>query len=639
MIEGKNIAAYNDQPLDSFHDIVVSFDFAFFNKGLPPTGGFCVAFFDSINSMPREGGPDYSLGYTPSTKKDKCKQRGYRGLRSAFIGVGFDPYGRFALETDAVDGLESSFLNSAAVRLGKKYNYKLHDYTFNLKSYSQKLANFEIGEFINQNDIPKYRSVRIILSNASTRLRIQLKDNTYDLEYITVLDTALPKLPQSALKVALTNTTLEENSQFLIKNFNVAGSTSAVSDRTLGECSQDLIIGKSMNLSYDERLASGREWVSIPTENILTVATTDSISYEIDQTVFSSLQIRILGEDGTNIVTTTPYSSSVQVYKYLGSKFIKTADIQLPSGYVSCADIDNTTLVAVGSAPNGRNNVYIYKYINSTANLSSYGSWELYQIFNYLQILSGRHIGVSCQINGNNLLIGNRDEYVHTFGFRSDKGWVFLENLYSPLTGKSLFGYTMSLQGKDAVIGAPIARKARFPVFGGGEVIHYYNDSGSKWQQVMQIGNFYNLDVAAGEFGSALKLKGDVLVVGTPYQLWEPEDPLGPLIYNVGRTYVFRKTPGGIFTQGTTLVPLSSQITNNLQYGKGVSIYGSTVVVASPNYSAPNNNFISLYNIDCLFNFTIPLPLGIPPNALITVDLTAFILSYQEGTYMVSIEP
>jgi hypothetical protein len=639
MIEGKNIAAYNDQPLDSFHDIVVSFDYALFNRGLSPTGGFCVAFFDSINSMPREGGPDYSLGYTPSTKQDKCKQRGYRGLRSAFLGIGFDPYGRFALETSSVDGLESPFLNSAAVRLGKKFNYKLNSYTFNLKSYSPKLENFEIGQFLPVNGNPVFRSVRIILSNAATRLRIQLKDNPDDLEYITVLDTKIPQLPQSAIKVALTNTTLEENTQFLIKNFNVSGSTSAVSDRTLAECTQDLLIGRTMNLGYDQRLASGREWVTVPTENIITIATTDSLNYEIDQTVFSSLQVRILGEDGTNIVTTTPYSSSVQIYQYLGSKFIKAKTVNLPSGYVSCADIDKTTLVAVGSAPNGMNNVYIYKYINSTRNLSSYGDWELYQTFNYRQLLSGRYLGVSCQINGDNLLIGNRDEYVHAFNFRSDKGWVFLENIYSPLTGKSLFGYTMSLEGKDLVIGAPIARKAKFPVFGGGEVIHYYNGSGSKWDQVMQIGNFYNLDVAAGEFGSALKLKNNILVVGTPYQLWEPADPSGPLTYNVGRSYVFRKTTDGIFSQGTTLVPLTSQITNNLQYGKGVSINGNTVVIAAPNFNQPTNNFISFYNVDCLFNFTIPAPLGIPPNAYITVDLTAFILSYQEGTYMISLQP
>lgn len=639
MIEGKNIAAYSDQPLDSFHDIVVSFDFAFFNRSIPPAGGFSVSFFDSINSMPREGGPNYSLGYTPSTKRDKCKLRGYRGLRSAFLGIGFDPYGRFALQTDLIDGLESPYPNSTSVRLGKRFNFKLHDYSYNIASYSSKLSAFEIGSYVGANQEPKFRSVRVILSNASTRLRIQVKDDIESLTYITVLDTTLPEQPQSALKVALINTTVDESTKFLIKNFNVSGSTTKQSERTLAECYQNLTVGRTINLSYNELLASGPEWIAIPTDNVMTIATTDSLEYELDQNVFSSTTVRIVGEDGVNLLTTTPFSSSIQVYRYLGSKFAKTATITLPSGYVSCADIDNTTLVAVGSAPNGRNNLYVYKYINTTTNLSAYGTWELFQEINYLNVLSGRYMGVSCQLNGDNMLVGNVNEYVHAFRYRSDKGWVFLENIYSPLTGKSLFGYTMTLDGKDAVIGAPIARKVKFPVFGGGEAIHYYNDTGNKWEQVMQIGNFYNLDVAAGEFASSLKLRDNILVVGTPYQLWEPENPLDALTYNVGRAYVFRKTSGGIFSQGTVLIPLSAQLRNNLQYSKGVAIYKNTVAIGAPNFEVPLQSFISIYNIDCIFNFVVPNPISIPPNALITVDLTAFILSYQEGTYMVSIQP
>ena len=639
MESDKNIAVFNDQPLDSFHDISVSFDFAFYNDIIFPTGGFCVAFFDSINSMPREGGPDYSLGYSPSDKKDKCRKRGYRGLRSAFLGIGFDPYGNFSLKTDLVDGLNVPVANSAGIRLGKKNNYKLYANTLDLRSYSQSLSSFNIGDF--QNIV--YRSVRILLTNSSTRLRIQLKSNTDDLKYITVFDVELPEQPQAALKVALLNTTLDKNTKFKIKNFNVAGSTTASSVRTLANCSQNLLIGKNINLGYDELLASGKEWIAIPTDNLINIATTDSVEYELDQTVFNSLQTKILGEDGVNIITTTPNSSSVQIYKYLGSKFKKTANIVIPSGLVSCADIDNNTFVAVGSAANGRNNIYIYRYINTFTNLSAYGTWELYQQFNFTNILSGRYCGVSCQINGNNLLIGNVREYVHAFTFKPDKGWVFLENIYSPLSGKSFFGYTMSLEGKDLIIGAPIAKKANFPVFGGGEAIHYFNNTGNKWEQVMQIGNFYNLDVAAGEFAASLKLKNNVLVVGTPYQLWEPDEPeevaTNRLTYNVGRAYVFRKTAGGIFTQATTLVPTTAQITNNLQYSKGVSIYGSTVAIGAPNYNANTNSFISIYNIDCIFNFKLPPAIAIPPNALITVDLTAFILSYQEGTYMVSIEP
>lgn len=637
MMEGQNIAIFNDQPLDSFHDIIVSFDYAFYNELLPPTGGFAVVFFDSINSMPREGGPDYSLGYTPSSKTEKCRLRGSRGLRSAFLGVGFDPYGNFSLKTDTVDGLSSSYINSVGIRLGKKDNYRLYDNTFDLRSYNSILSSFEIGDLISSNEEILYKSVRIILSNASTRLRVQLKPNANYEEYITVKDIELPSQVQSALKVALTNTTIDPTTKFKIKNFNVSGSTTKKSDRQLSECYQNLTVGKLMTIDYNAIISSGSEWLATSTGTDLSIFTTDSLNYDFDQTVYSSLPIKIIGDDGINIVTTTQNSSSVQIHKYLGSKFKKTADILLPSGLVSCADIDKNTLVAVGSAPNGRNNIYIYKYINTLNNLSAYGTWELFQTFNYTQIVSGRYCGVSCQIEGDNFLIGNSNEYVHAFRFKPDKGWTFLQNIYFPLTGKSEFGYTMSLQGNDLIIGAPIARKEKFPVYGGGEVFHYYNASGNDWVQVMQIGSFYNLDVAAGGFGSSVKYRGDVLLVGTPYQLWEPQNPLDPLTYNVGRVFVFRKTPGGIFSQGTVLIPLTAQLRNNLQFGKGVTLFNNTAAVAAPNYEDLNNSFISFYNIDCIFNFKYPAPIAIPANALITVDLTAFILSYQEGTYMVSI--
>ena len=65
-LSDKNIAAYNDQPLDTWHDIIISFDYARYNEFIPPTGGFAVVLFDSIIDKPRGGGPGKNLGYLPS---------------------------------------------------------------------------------------------------------------------------------------------------------------------------------------------------------------------------------------------------------------------------------------------------------------------------------------------------------------------------------------------------------------------------------------------------------------------------------------------------------------------------------------------------------------------------------------------
>ena len=112
----KNIAAWHDRILDTWHDIIVSFEYTRYNINSVPTGGFAVVFFDSAVDMPHEGGPDYALGYNPSTSTEGCRYFGYGGLEGAIAGIGFDRLGKFAEATPVVNGLTTApNINSAAV--------------------------------------------------------------------------------------------------------------------------------------------------------------------------------------------------------------------------------------------------------------------------------------------------------------------------------------------------------------------------------------------------------------------------------------------------------------------------------------------------------------------------------------------
>ena len=68
----KFVQMWNDQPLNTHHDIIISVDYALYNYNDTPTCGFCIALFETLNEKPRNGGPAYSLGYTPNGINDQC---------------------------------------------------------------------------------------------------------------------------------------------------------------------------------------------------------------------------------------------------------------------------------------------------------------------------------------------------------------------------------------------------------------------------------------------------------------------------------------------------------------------------------------------------------------------------------------
>ena len=135
----KYVLSWNDQALDTYHDIIISLDYAMYNYNDTPTCGFCIALFESLNEKPRSGGPFYSLGYTTSDLNDICNPEGYNGLESALYGIGFDVNGIFAKKTNRVDGSLATVKNSICLRNGIKKDYSFIKQSENLL-YSQNLS-------------------------------------------------------------------------------------------------------------------------------------------------------------------------------------------------------------------------------------------------------------------------------------------------------------------------------------------------------------------------------------------------------------------------------------------------------------------------------------------------------------------
>ncbi|NBV29486.1 hypothetical protein EBS02_10850, partial [bacterium] len=220
-----NIAIYNDQKLDTWSDIVVSFEYERFAINETPTGGFALVFFDSIVDLPRGGGPGYSLGYLPNSSKEYCKMGGFPGLQAAFLGIGFDNKGFFASTQDSVNGLPLPSLSagqSITVRGGVAENYDILKIVSlnNILSSYQNATTFTVDQSANSSTTIARRSVRVMLKNNATKLLVQIKDNVEREEFDTILEMSLAEKKRTSLKVALTNTSDNLITNFKNLNYN-----------------------------------------------------------------------------------------------------------------------------------------------------------------------------------------------------------------------------------------------------------------------------------------------------------------------------------------------------------------------------------------------------------------------------------
>jgi len=629
----KNLVIYNDQPLDTWHDIIVSFDYARYNQLITPTGGFAVVFFDSIVDKPRYGGPGYSLGYTPGGGNNSyCMLNSYTGLEAAFLGIGFDSLGKFAEKTTFVNGVTSLNVNSFTVREGIDDNYNILYQSSNIRFLDNKINNFYIDSFVNSLSSLTYNTIRIILKETATRLVIQVK--SADDEFIEIANIQLPEKKRTALKVGLTNTTLDPYTKFEVKNFNVAGYPGTTTEDILNSCQQTIT---QDNYSTGPVLATGEEFITVSSANQLITYTTDTNLYRKKNVSFSGAGFTILGYDNKTVLCKYPGGTSLLIFQYLGERLTRTYNINTPDHLTPySADVDGNTLVMCTSGLSG--SIYIYKYNTEVNGTPAYGTWNLYQSFNAQNIINGTGLGNSAQIDGNNIIIGNVNQYIHALQQDSNGTWSFLQNITSPVSGISKFGSVLQLQGRDLIVGAPYTYKPSFYNPGQGDAFHYFlSRTTNQWYAVMALGEFYDLNTPGGNFGTSIALKDNLCVVGSPGEMWldnptqtYEDNP------NTGRTYVFRKTQDGLFTQATILSPSSAIRQSYMQFGNGVGINDDYVTVLSPFDGRYKKSYIDIFDTRCAFDLP-PNHLPIPDCSYHMLDGSGFIIDYVNNTYIVSL--
>ena len=616
----KYVLSWNDQALDTYHDIIVSLDYAMYNYNDTPTCGFCVALFESLNEKPRGGGSFYSLGYTPNDINDTCNPKGYNGLESALYGIGFDVNGIFAKKTNRVDGLSATVANSICLRDGIKNNFSFIQQSENLL-YSQNISLAQ--QLTSITEKIEYKKIRIVFKNALTKLEIEAKKEEEN-DFKLIFESDLRLMNPTSVKVGLFFTSLDQNTRFELRQFNVAGFPSRYEKtKLLTTCIRTISTNKNI---FGNKLPAYNEWIAANHERGYKVYKSDSDSYIFKQNIISSGDLKILNYTDKYIFAKT--NNELAVYEYKGNGFVKQNTIIIPNNdaITCCAGYENTLVVGTTSYPE---NFYIYQYYSNSVNLQNIGNWVLYQTLN----TGASGYGNTVEIGKNHILMSSTDDIVTSYKKNSIFGYVYHQTITKPNSGAITFGKTISIYDKDVLIGAPYAQKTSFKNFGNGEVYHYYLSENTKlWTLIMEMGDFFKINTPAGNFGHSIKIDKDVAIVGTPgeeyYISGDSEKP------NVGRAYVFRKTPYGYFTQTNTLAPLSTEVRSYTFFGSQVNTFQNLAIVSLPYTLDRGNAEISIFNLDCVFE-TPPLHLPIPTNAIQLINLEGFVIDKEKEDYMV----
>jgi len=638
-----NIAIYNDQQLDTWSDIIVSFEYERVAYNSNPTGGFALVFFDSIVDIPRNGGKGYSLGYTPNLSKDYCKQDGYLGLQAAFLAIGFDNKGLFAAAINGANGLPLSAINynhTFTVRGGVAENYNvlktLNLTTSTLSGYSNA-STFTVDQSASSaNFSVAHRSVRVILKNHATKLIVQLKDNTTRDNFDTVLTLDLPEKNRASLKAAITNTVDNELTQFKISSFNTAGFPGTVNTQRLASCSFN--VQQPLYGSTDSQLCAGNEYVTTTLPGQVVTYTTDTVKYNSKNIIYTGSGIRLTGSSQDYVVGVYLNTPTIVIYKYLGEKLAKTFLLNtLDNQFPKWVDIDTAsgTLAVLTRAVSGT--IYIYNYITSSTVQSDLGTWKLYQTIPYNSAIHGPYGFVDkIKIKDKHLIVNAGQERVHAFRKSIFNTWEYIQTLSAVIAPEFTngFGEEFALDGNDLLVGAPQSQKVPFPEPVQGEVYHYiYSEEKNKWQLAMAIGSFYNLNTALGTFGTTIALSNNVCVIGSPGEVYRYSEAFSDI--NVGRIHVFRKAPGGLFSQGTAIAPEGQYLERGAFFGTKVALYDNYAFVLSPYTSSIYKSFVSILDLRC--KFQIPPPqISAPACALITFDNRNYILDTLTDTYLLS---
>ena len=204
---------------------------------------------------------------------------------------------------------------------------------------------------------------------------------------------------------------------------------------------------------------------------------------------------------------------------------------------------------------------------------------------------------------------------------RTANGSNFIWNFSQKLAGgtsdrypNDQFGSQMAIDNKTIVVSSlnhPYDEDSLNYISGEGAVyVWVIDDSGQLNFQQKVTAQGLNARNTNSHFGSSIDLRGDLMIVGSPY-LTHDKNPVVPTQTNYGGAFIFLRTNGKWAQQGWISPPVNnngsyqdatSTLFNPSLYGSSVSIIDeNTIVIGAPNYKNSKGNVtgaIFLYGFD-----------------------------------------
>jgi hypothetical protein len=622
----KFVQSWNEQSINTHHDIIISLDYALYNYNDTPTCGFCVALFESLNDKPRGGGPGYSLAYLPSRINDTCNPEGYNGLEAALYGISFDINGIFAKRNDLYDGVDYTVKNSICLRKGILDNYSFIEQTENLL-YSH---NYTIAQQLTAIDQGiQYKQVRISFTKCMTMLEVEVKSEN-EKNFKKVLTKQLPLIKRRSVKVGLFFTSLDQNTKFKLKQFNVAGFPDKIDKlEYVTSCFQEITAGTSI---FGKKLPGNIDWIVANGDKFFNLYKFDGKEYTFKKTTRSSSNLNVLNYNKDRIYAKA--GNSLIIYDYKGNAFVKTGTINLPTNdTITSAAGDGNTIV-ISTTANGEYH-YVYNYVSESKNIKDIGTWKFYQSFNF-PLTSG--FGYVTEMYKEYILACSKKNCIVSFRLEEGIGYVYHQTLLPPYEGARGFGESISIDNYEMIIGAPWGNKRDIRDAGQGEAFHYVLSPFTKqWVLISELGNFFQINSPAANFGYSVAIKDNTAIVGAPGEAFPNPNVNGAIIPNYGKGYIFKKNEFGYFSQKTAVYPLTSDLTSYKFFGSQVNTFLNLALVGMPYTLDKEKSNIDIFNLDCL----IPEPpkhLPIPISAIQLLDETGFIIDMDREDYMVKMQ-
>ena len=194
-------------------------------------------------------------------------------------------------------------------------------------------------------------------------------------------------------------------------------------------------------------------------------------------------------------------------------------------------------------------------------------------------------LGYAMDIDGDVAIVGAQNEDSDLNDPRENSGvayvyrkdgngnWIQVQQLADPERYPyANFGKSVSISGDYIIIGAP-----HIGVYDG-RVFIFKKNSNNEFVQVKKLGVPYG-DYRLRQFGTTVKVEGDIMVIGAPNEEELTPDFLFGKIPTKG--YVYKRDASGNWNYVNRISPSSGQY--NDQFGINIDIYGSTIIMGAPN--------------------------------------------------------